>query len=57
VHTVAYAIVVLFREAVAAVREVVGATVSTLRQVGAVLVRRRRRVWLHLSESWSYGGL
>jgi hypothetical protein len=61
VHTVAYAIVVLFREAVAAVPEVVGATVSTLRQrlwkVGAVLVSSPRRLWLHLSESWPYRGL
>ena len=61
VHAVAYAIVVLFREAVAAVPEVAGATVSTLRQrlwkVGAVLVSSPRRLWLHLSESWPYGGL
>jgi hypothetical protein len=61
VHTVAYAIVVLFREAVAAVPEVAGATVSTLRQrlwrVGAVLVSSRRRLWLHLSGSWPYGQL
>jgi hypothetical protein len=61
VHTVAYAIVVLFREAVAAVPEVAGATVSTLRQrlwkVGAVLVSSPRRLWLHLSESWPHGGL
>jgi len=61
VHTVAYAIVVLFREAVAAVPEVAGATVSTLRQrlwkVGAVLLSSPRRLWLRLSESWPYGGL
>jgi hypothetical protein len=61
VHTVAYAIVVLFREAVAAVPEVAGATVSTLRQrlwkVGAVLVSSPRRLWLRLSESWPYRGL
>jgi DDE family transposase len=61
VHAVAYAIVVLFREAVAAVPEVAGATVSTLRQrlwkVGAVLVGSPRRLWLHLSESWPYAGL
>jgi hypothetical protein len=61
VHAVAYAIVVLFREAVAAVPEVAGATVSTLRQrlwkVGAVLVSSPRRLWLHLSESWPFGGL
>jgi hypothetical protein len=58
VHTLAYAIVVLFREAVAAVPEVATATVSTLRQrlwkVGAVLVTSPRRIWLHLSEAWPY---
>jgi hypothetical protein len=56
VHTVAYAIVVLFREAAAAVPEVATATVSTLRQrlwkVGAVVVTGARRIWLHLSASW-----
>jgi hypothetical protein len=56
VHTVAYAIVVLFREAVAAVPEVASARVSTLRQrlwkIGAVVVSTARRVWLHLSETW-----
>jgi Transposase DDE domain group 1 len=58
VHTLAYAIVVLFREAVAAVPEVATATVSTLRQrlwkIGAVVVTTARRVWLHLSETWPY---
>src|SRR5215472_1308318 len=52
VHTVAYAIIVLFREAVAAVPEVATATVSTLRQrlwkLGAVVVTGVRRIWLHL---------
>jgi len=61
VHTLAYAIVVLFREAVAAVPEVASATVSTLRQrlwkVGAVVVTSARRIWLHLAESWPYRGL
>jgi hypothetical protein len=56
VHTVAYAIAVLFREAAAAVAEVATATVSTLRQrlwkVGAVVVTSGRRIWLHLSASW-----
>jgi Transposase DDE domain group 1 len=56
VHTLAYAVVVLFREAAAAVPEVATATVSTLRQrlwkVGAVVVTGVRRVWFHLSESW-----
>ena len=58
VHTLAYAIVVLFREAVAAVPEVATATVSTLRQrlwkAGALVVTSARRVWFHLSESWPY---
>jgi hypothetical protein len=58
VHTLAYAIVVLFREAVAAVPEVATATVSTLRQrlwkLGAVVVTGVRRIWFHLSETWPY---
>ena len=55
VHTLAYAIVVLFREAAAGVPEVATATVSTLRQrlwkMGAVVVTSARRIWLHVSES------
>jgi hypothetical protein len=58
VHTLAYAIVVLFREAVASVPEVATATVSTLRQrlwkLGAVVVTGVRRIWFHLSETWPY---
>jgi hypothetical protein len=58
VHTLAYAVVVLFREAVAALPEVATASVSTLRQrlwkLGAVVVTGVRRIWLHLSESWPY---
>jgi hypothetical protein len=58
VHTLAYAIVVLFREALAAVPEVATATVSTLRQrlwkVGAVVVTGVRRIWFHLSETWPH---
>src|SRR5262249_35937017 len=50
VHTLAYAIVVLFREAVAAVPEVATASVSTLRQrlgeLGAVGVTTARRGWV-----------
>ena len=61
VPTVAYAIVVLFREAVAGVEELATATVSTLRQrlwkVGAVLVTSARRLWLRVSETWPYGEL
>jgi len=56
VHTLAYAIVVLFREAAATIPEVATATISTLRQrlwkVGAVVVTTARRIQLHLSESW-----
>jgi hypothetical protein len=55
-HVVAYALVVLFREAAAAIPEVATATVSTLRQrwwkVGAVVVTSARRIWLHVSETW-----
>lgn len=58
VHTLAYAVVVLFREAVATVPEVATATVSTLRQrlwkLAARVVTSPRRIWLHLSESWPY---
>lgn len=61
VHTLAYAIVVLFREAVATVPEVATATVSTLRQrlwkIAARVVTSPRRIWLHLSETWPYGEL
>ena len=61
VHTLAYAIVVLFREATAALPEVATATVGTLRQrlwkVGAVLVSSPRRLWLHVSEGWPLRGL
>ena len=57
VHAVAYAIVVLFREATAAVPEVATATVPTLRQqlwkVAAVLVPSARRIWFHVSAPWS----
>ena len=56
VHALAYAIVVLFREAAAAVPEVATATVSTLRQrcwkAGAVLVRGARRITLHVAANW-----
>jgi hypothetical protein len=61
VHTLAYAIVVLFREATAAIPEVAKATVSTLRQqwwkVAAVVVTTPRRIWLHVSETWPNRGL
>jgi hypothetical protein len=58
VHALAYAVVVLFREAAAAVPEVARASVGTLRQrlwkVGAVVVTSARRVWLHVSAAWPY---
>lgn len=58
VHTLAYAVVVLFREAVASIPEVATATVSTLRQrlwkIGARVVTSPRRIWFHLSETWPY---
>jgi hypothetical protein len=61
VHTLAYAIVVLFREAVATVPEVATASVSTLRQrlwkIAARVVTSPRRIWLHLSETWPYRDL
>ena len=53
VPTLAYALVVLFREAVAGIPEVAKATVSTLRQrlwkVGAVVRCRARRVTLQVA--------
>lgn len=58
VHALAYAIVVLFREASASVPEIATASVGSLRQrlwkVGAVVVTSARRVWLHVSETWPY---
>jgi Transposase DDE domain group 1 len=60
-HVMAYAVVVLFREAAAAVPEVASATVSTLRQrlwkVGAVVVSGARRIVLHVSATWPYRGV
>lgn len=55
-HTLAYALVVLHREATAALPEVAKAEVSTLRQrlwkVGAVVTTSVRRIWFHFSETW-----
>jgi len=55
-HTLAYALVVLHREAMAALPELAQAEVSTLRQrlwkVGAVVKTSVRRIWFHLSETW-----
>lgn len=58
VHALAYAIVVLFREACASVVEVAVASVESLRQrlwkAGAVVVTSVRRVCLQVSASWPY---
>jgi hypothetical protein len=58
IHALAYAIVVLFREASMGIAEVAVASVETLRQrlwkVGAVVVTTARRVWLRLSGTWPY---
>jgi hypothetical protein len=55
-HVLAYALVVLHREATAAIPEVATAEVSTLRQrlwkVSAVVKTSVRRIWFHVSESW-----
>jgi hypothetical protein len=55
-HTLAYALVVLHREATAAIPEVARAEVSTLRQqlwkVAAVVKTSVRRIWFHFSETW-----
>jgi hypothetical protein len=57
-HTLAYALVVLHREATAALPEVARAEVATLRtrlwKVGAVVRSSVRRIWFHLSASWPY---
>jgi hypothetical protein len=60
-HTVAYALVVLFREATAAIPEVATAEVATLRQrlwkIGAVVTTSARHIWFHLSETWPHWDL
>jgi hypothetical protein len=59
-HVMAYALVVLFREAAAAaeVHEVEKAEVTTLRQrlwkVGALADTSVRKIWFRLSETWPY---
>jgi hypothetical protein len=57
-HALAYAIVVLFREAAADVPEVATASVATLRQrlwkVAAVVVTSPRRVFVQVSSVWPY---
>jgi len=55
-HVVAYGLVVLLREAAAALAEVATATVSTLRsrlwKVAAWVERKGRRIWFHVAECW-----
>jgi Transposase DDE domain group 1 len=55
-HTLAYALVVLHREATAALPEVARAEVGTLRQrlwkVGAIVQTSVRRIWFHCSATW-----
>jgi hypothetical protein len=57
-HVLAYVLVVLFREAAAAVPEVAQAEVSTLRpmlwKVGAIVTTSVRRICFHFSETWPY---
>ena len=61
-HMLAYALVVLYREAVAeAVPELAKAEVSTWRsmlwKVGARVVTSARRIWFHFSETWPFRNL
>jgi hypothetical protein len=55
-HTLAYALVVLHREATAALPTIARAEVSTLRtrlwKVGARVQTSARRVWFHIAASW-----
>jgi hypothetical protein len=57
-HVVAYGLVVLLREAAAAVPEVARATVSTLRsrlwKVGAWVEQKAGRIWFHVAASWPW---
>ena len=54
----AFALVILHREATAAIPEVAQAQVNTLRtklwKVGALVKTSVRRIWFHFSESWPY---
>jgi hypothetical protein len=61
-HMLAYALVVLYREAMAnAVPELAKAEVSTLRsllwKVGARVITSARRIWFHFSETWPFRAL
>ena len=54
----AFALVVLHREATAAIPEVAKAEVHTLRtmlwKVGALVKTSVRRIWFHFSETWPH---
>lgn len=60
-HVVAYALVILHREATAAIPEVAKAQVNTLRaklwKVGALVQTSVRRIWIHFSETWPHQAL
>jgi hypothetical protein len=60
-HVLAYALVVLHREATAALPEVARAEVSTLRlrlwKVAAVVKTSVRRIWFHFSATWPHRAL
>jgi hypothetical protein len=60
-HTLAYALVVLHREATAAIPEVAQAEVNTLRlrlwKVAAVVQTSVRRIWFHFSTTWPHRAL
>jgi hypothetical protein len=57
-HTLAYALVVLHREATAAIPAVARAEVNTLRlrlwKVAAVVKTSVRRIWFHFRATWPY---
>jgi hypothetical protein len=57
-HTLAYALVVLHREATAAIPAVARAEVNTLRlrlwKVAAVVKTSVRRIWFHFSATWPF---
>ncbi len=60
-HLLAYALIVLFREALQEVTEVAHVEVATLRgqvfKVGAVVQTSVRRIWFHFSSTWPRRGL
>jgi hypothetical protein len=60
-HALAYALVVLHREATAHLPEVARAEVSTLRlrlwKVAALVKTSCRRIWFHFSETWPHQDL